>query len=1739
MKTRKKSRKHWSRAALLFMAFLLIPWTVPNATYADSTIVDSTKSAGGVGALSGNVIAEWIFENEGENGIHLATGGQYQSASILQNIGGSFENYEEDEKEISYQGWDNGEGKKYWLATVSTATYGDITLSSEQTSSGSGPNDFKVQISTDRSTWTDVPNGTLQMNTCPEDGTCKLDKLALPKKEADDKELLYIRWLVNSNSATNAKENPDGIGGGGSSRIRNISVEGVPIPGKVPVQPTIDLMHLPGDGAKKVSATDPFMVKFNKEVTLVPDQAITVVDEQNQTAPGLQIDVKGNMLRVEHDALTYGTTYTVTIPKATIHGVDGIPLVRDISWSFTTQASPFMPKLINMVFNGDPKTSIALAWYTDITTDTKVQVVEASQIQGNEFPKDKATEYTGKANEIFTYMTKDDRSSNEKTKFFSHKVIADHLKPGTEYKFRVGNGTEWSSIGSFMTDTATPQPYRFIVGSDSQASSESDFEPWADTFKKADNYIGNPKFLISAGDLVDNGDLEEQWQWMLGLAQEPLLKVPYVPVLGGHEISDYEGDETTPNNNFYNHFNLPQKVVDATHDGSVYSFEYGDGLYMVFNSQFDGKVNEDGSAVDWDDDKKEQFWNQVTWMQNTVAKTDKKWKFVMFHKSPYAAGDNSAQWEDQRVQFYRKNLIPVFDELGIDMVFEAHDHMYMRSFQMYGDKVINPEDLKKDDEGNVINPKGTVYLMSNAFGNKFYYKNNQYKNGPETNWEPVEIKDKYGNPIPYDDYFAAIDKQPEKKMFTDVSLSDQVLKFDAMTAAVKDEGKEGTKGTDGKGEEGDFLKNGLFVYDHYGIKRTDTKPAPVVEAKVELQGNKAILTWKAPASSKEPVRGFRVYEKDDKVSKHWSVYQQVKENTTQYSLTIEDLNPAIQYNLVIKAVGSRDNSEKVEVRTLEGPSGNEPPSAPTHLVGKAISPFQIDLSWTESSGTKPAKYHVYRNGLLAGKTQETSFTDIGLDPNSEYQYTVKAVNESGVESLASNEIRLKTKPSSNGSSTLRPFPQHTSFAAGSIKPNHQPQAQIDATVARLFDEWKKKYLKPNPYLKESDPSQYYVWYADGDWFEKEHDDELDVEYDAITVSEAHGYGMLITANMAGHDPEAKSYFDGLYRYFRVHPSSINPDLMAWKQGDTGQDIVDVDGVDSATDGDMDIAYALLLADSQWGSGGEINYLAEAKKVINAIMKSDVNHTEWTLKLADWVDDSDPKYGTATRSSDFMLQHLRDFRNVTGDRNWDLVIDKTYSITQELYKNFSPNAGLLPDFVVKKDGKYVPVPAEPIFLESETDGDYSYNSSRTPWRIGTDYLLTGDDRAKGQLNKLTDWIRKKTNDDPSHILAGYKLDGSEPLEEYSDNSFSAPMMVAAMLDAKNQDWLNRLWDHNVKLSTDEDVYFGNTLRLLSTMVVSGNWWSPTIVDTEAPMEPTIEKAVAISNTAIELKWTPSSDNMGVVGYKVYRDDALIATTDKTEFRDSGLMPNTKYRYFVVAYDAAGNLSKISNIRVVTTQDSAGGGSDTGNSSNGSSGSSGNSTNPVPVPVPETKQPDKTPSFSDVGARFDWAKTAIEYLAAKGFIKGTADHTFEPGKNITRADFVLLLVRVFGFEGVATSNFKDVASDSYYYDALSIAKKIGLTIGTGGDRFEPKAFISRQEMMVLLTRALKLDKLKIDSVSDLSGFTDTAKLADYAKESAALLVKEGIIQGDSNALRPEQTLTRAEAAVLIYRVIKKYF
>ncbi|EPY10770.1 MULTISPECIES: fibronectin type III domain-containing protein [Paenibacillus] len=711
-------------------------------------------------SASAEIVAKWEFANlKNDPGIFYAASGlSKDSATLIQEVGGSSRTgftFDENEKSIRYQGWDKGKGKKAWLAALSTKGLEQITVSSQQKSSSTGPRDFKLQISTDLAKWTDVEKGTLVLGT-EYSSASSLNGIALPSGAAD-RERLYIRWVVNSDSKVSGSGS---ISDTGSSRIKDIVVHGVP----------------------------------------------------------------------------------------------------------KTNSSLKAPQLLNMTFNGGTKTSLAFAWYTPKeVSGTKLQVVEASEMENGTFPEAKATTYTGSSDIIETFMVKGDRSSKKKTKFASHKVTADNLKPGTSYRYRAGNGDAdgWGAIGSFTTDHADNRDFHFIVGSDSQASSKSTFELWQDTFRRAIEHIGDPKFFILTGDLVDNGDLESQWQWFLGLPQQELARVPLVPVLGGHEVKDYDGDETTDNNNFYNHFNLPKDVVKGTHDGSVYAFEYGDALFMQFNSQFEGGLNKKGE-LEWVDP---EFNAQLDWMRNQVAKTDKKWKFVSLHKGPYSAGDNAGQWEDGRIQFYKKYLVPVFDELGIDIVFEAHDHMYMRSYQMLNDKPI--KNVVKDKEGNVVDPKGSVYLMTNSVGGKFYEKHPGY-----------------------DDYFAVIDAQPFKKMFTDVSISNDVLKFTSYTAAKNEEVKK---------------------YDEYSIKRTDGKPGKVEQANLKFESRDAILSWSRPAVGSEPVRGFRIYEQDDKVGKNWSLYIPALPSQSEYSYVLKNIDSKQSYRFVIKAVGARNNSDPIQV----------------------------------------------------------------------------------------------------------------------------------------------------------------------------------------------------------------------------------------------------------------------------------------------------------------------------------------------------------------------------------------------------------------------------------------------------------------------------------------------------------------------------------------------------------------------------------------------------------------------------------------------------------------------------------------------------------------------------------------------------------------------------------------------------------------------------------------------------------
>jgi endo-1,4-beta-D-glucanase Y len=379
------------------------------------------------------------------------------------------------------------------------------------------------------------------------------------------------------------------------------------------------------------------------------------------------------------------------------------------------------------------------------------------------------------------------------------------------------------------------------------------------------------------------------------------------------------------------------------------------------------------------------------------------------------------------------------------------------------------------------------------------------------------------------------------------------------------------------------------------------------------------------------------------------------------------------------------------------------------------------------------------------------------------------------------------------------------YAEGAIRPA-SAQGKLDSASAGFYDIWKARYFRTG-----CAPGQAYIFY----------NREKSASRGAISVSEGHGYGMLLTAFFAGHDPAAQDSFDQLFSYFRAHQSHLTPNLMSWQQF---EGCVDKAGDnDSASDGDLDIAYALLLADKQWGSAGSIHYRDEALKVILAVKAGDVNPAIPSLKAGDWAE-PDMAQANDTRVSDFMPGHLRVFALASGDPIWTRLLEKGYGLVAHLQSVHSSATGLLPDFVQHLDSP-APVPARRKYMESAFDGQYFYNACRCPWRIGVDYLVTGDPRAKAALEKLNEFIEKKTGDDPEQIRAGYTLVGKVIHDEDTSLAFTAPFGVAAMVDPSHQKWLDRLWTKVVGVPAEEDDYYGNTIKLLSMVAMSGNWWSP--------------------------------------------------------------------------------------------------------------------------------------------------------------------------------------------------------------------------------------------------------------------------------------------------------------------------
>jgi len=392
----------------------------------------------------------------------------------------------------------------------------------------------------------------------------------------------------------------------------------------------------------------------------------------------------------------------------------------------------------------------------------------------------------------------------------------------------------------------------------------------------------------------------------------------------------------------------------------------------------------------------------------------------------------------------------------------------------------------------------------------------------------------------------------------------------------------------------------------------------------------------------------------------------------------------------------------------------------------------------------------------------------------------------------------------------KPFPQRLTYGGSTLVPNNYTRAQLDVHVRQYYAEWKRRYVVTAGVDGQGNRLYRIAFGKPG------------TANHQATVSEGQGWGMVILPIMAGYDRQAQQIFDGLLRYALQFPSENDARLMTWYVRNGAPQ----NGQTSAFDGDADIAYGLLLAHKQWGSGGAINYAQRARARLAGVLASTIGPTSRLPMLGDWVEPNGAQYNQwPTRPSDFMPPHFHTFHVFSKFAGWTSIVNKVRSSLDQLQTSYSPGRGLGPDFAepISASNRNLK-PARANFLEDQFDGAYSSNACRIPLRAGMDAVLNRNASSLVSVRRITNWASQVTGGDPQRFRAGYYLNGQPlPNSNYFTTMFVAPLGVAAMSSPNRQAWLNSIYE---AVHDNFSDYYEDTITLLSLLVMSGNYWDPT-------------------------------------------------------------------------------------------------------------------------------------------------------------------------------------------------------------------------------------------------------------------------------------------------------------------------
>lgn len=202
-------------------------------------------------------------------------------------------------------------------------------------------------------------------------------------------------------------------------------------------------------------------------------------------------------------------------------------------------------------------------------------------------------------------------------------------------------------------------------------------------------------FMLNVGDVVDNGKNFSQWGWALDTYANAFTDTSIFTAAGNHESGSYAMAD------YYN-YSLPERYTGQTgENGLFYSFNYGTAHFIVLDTN-DADANGLGK-------------NQLNWLRSDLRANNQKWTVVLMHKSVFSLGSHST---DAEIIAMRKQLVPLFNDYGVDIVFGGHDHTYTTTHLVNADmKIAEAADAAT---GAVYSGSGVMFVTLGTMGTKFY-----------------------------------------------------------------------------------------------------------------------------------------------------------------------------------------------------------------------------------------------------------------------------------------------------------------------------------------------------------------------------------------------------------------------------------------------------------------------------------------------------------------------------------------------------------------------------------------------------------------------------------------------------------------------------------------------------------------------------------------------------------------------------------------------------------------------------------------------------------------------------------------------------------------------------------------------------------------------------------------------------------------------------------------------------------